>query len=43
VTFEAAKEAGLVGPKRVLGSTPLYDAVATMGTITVMRSAVWGC
>jgi hypothetical protein len=42
VTVEAAKEAGLVGAKRVLDSTPLYDAVATMDTITLMRSAVRG-
>ncbi len=42
VTVEAAKQAGLVGPKRALGSTPLYDAVATMGTITLMRSAMRG-
>ncbi len=31
---------GLVGSKRVLDSTPLYDAVATMDTITLIRSAV---
>jgi len=30
----------LVGRKRVLDSTPLYDAVATMDTITLIRSAV---
>jgi hypothetical protein len=42
VTVEAAKRAGLVGAKRVLDSTPLYDAVATMDTITLMRSAVRG-
>jgi hypothetical protein len=42
VTVEAAKEAGLVGAKRVLDSTPLYDAVATMDTITLMRSAMRG-
>jgi len=42
-TVEAAKEAGLVGAKRAaLGSTPLYDAVATMGTISLMRSAMRG-
>ena len=40
VTVEAAKQAGLVGPKRVLGPTPLYDAVATMDTLTLVRSAV---
>ena len=30
VTLEAARAAGLVGRRRVLDSTPLYDAVATM-------------
>src|SRR5512140_2959758 len=42
VTLEAAKQAGLVGPKRVLDSTPLYDAVATMDTVTLVRSAIRG-
>ena len=32
VTLEAARAAGLVGRKRVLDSTALYDAVATMDT-----------
>jgi IS5 family transposase len=36
----AAKEAGVVGRKRVLDSTPLYDAVATMDTVTLIRSAI---
>jgi len=40
VTLEAASHAGVVGAKRVLDSTPLYDAVATMDTITLIRSAV---
>ena len=40
VTVEAASEAGLVGARRVLDSTPLYDAVATMDTITLIRSAI---
>jgi hypothetical protein len=40
VTLEAAKEAGLVGHRRVLDSTPLYDAVATMDTVTLVRSAI---
>jgi hypothetical protein len=39
-TIEAAGDAGLVGVKRVLDSTPLYDAVATMDTITLVRSAI---
>jgi hypothetical protein len=42
VTVEAASAAGLVGAKRVLDSTPLYDAVATMDTITLIRSALRG-
>ncbi|HEV7579597.1 MAG TPA: IS1182 family transposase [Mycobacterium sp.] len=42
VTLQAASAAGLVGAKRVLDSTPLYDAVATMDTITLMRSALRG-
>ena len=41
-SVEVAGEAGLVGAKRVLDSTPLYDAVATMDTITLMRSAMRG-
>lgn len=35
-----AKEAGLVGRKRVLDSTALYDAVATQDTITMVRSSI---
>src|SRR5664280_2313603 len=41
-TLEAAKAAGLVGRKPVLGSTPLYDAVATMDTVTLIRSGIRG-
>lgn len=41
-TLEAARAAGLVGRKRVLDSTPLYDAVATMDTVTLVRSAIRG-
>jgi hypothetical protein len=41
-TLEAAKSAGLVGRRRVLDSTPLYDAVATMDTVTLVRSAIRG-
>jgi hypothetical protein len=40
IALDAAKAAGLVGRKRVLDSTPLYDAVATMDTITLIRSAI---
>lgn len=42
VTLEAARKAGLVGRKRVLDSTPLYDAVATMDTVTLIRSGIRG-
>ena len=38
----AAREAGLVGRKRVLDSTALYDAVATQDTVTLVRSALVG-
>jgi DDE family transposase/transposase-like protein DUF772 len=41
--LDAAKAAGLVGRKRVLDSTPLYDAVTTMDTVTLIRSASAGC
>jgi hypothetical protein len=41
-TLEVAKSAGLVGRRRVLDSTPLYDAVATMDTVTLVRSAIRG-
>src|SRR5664279_4397008 len=39
---EVAKAAGLVGRRRVLDSTSLYDAVATMDTVTLIRSAIRG-
>jgi Transposase DDE domain/Transposase domain (DUF772) len=42
VTLEAARQAGLTGRRRVLDSTPLYDAVATMDTVTLVRSAIRG-
>lgn len=42
VSMQAAAAAGLVGARRVLDSTPLYDAVATMDTITLIRSAIRG-
>ena len=42
VALEAAHAAGLVGRRRVLDSTPLYDAVATMDTVTLIRSALRG-
>jgi hypothetical protein len=42
VVLEVARVAGLVGRKRVLDSTPLYDAVATQDTVTMIRSAIRG-
>ncbi|GAA3452389.1 IS1182 family transposase [Dactylosporangium matsuzakiense] len=42
VALAAARNAGLIGRRRVLDSTPLYDAVATMDTITLIRSAIRG-
>ena len=42
VALEAADQAGLVGRRRVLDSTPPYDAVATMDTVTLIRSAMRG-
>ena len=42
VVLEVAGKAGLVGRRRVVDSTPIYDAVATMDTITLIRSAVRG-
>jgi Transposase DDE domain/Transposase domain (DUF772) len=42
VTVAAARQAGLVGVRRVLDSTPLYDAVATMDTVTLLGSAIRG-
>ena len=42
VVLETANKAGLVGRRRVLDSTPVYDAVATMDTVTLVRSAIRG-
>jgi len=42
VVLDVARQAGLVGRKRVVDSTPIYDAVATMDTITLIRSAIRG-
>jgi hypothetical protein len=41
-TLEVARDAGMIGHKRVLDSTPLYDAVATQDTVTLIRSAIRG-
>src|SRR5487761_1371053 len=42
VTLEVAGQAGLVGRRRVLDSTPIYDAVATMDKDTLVCSAIRG-
>lgn len=42
IALDAARRAGLIGRRRVLDSTPLYDAVATMDTVTLVRSAIRG-
>ena len=42
VSTQVAAEAGLLGAKRVLDSAPISDAVATMDTITLTRSAIRG-
>lgn len=41
-TLAVAKQAGLIGRKRVIDSTALYDAVATQDTVTLIRSAIRG-
>jgi hypothetical protein len=40
VSLDAARAAGLVSARRVLDSTPLYDAVATQDTVTMIRAAI---
>lgn len=40
--LDVAKSAGLVGRKRVLDSTALYDAVATQDTVTMIRASIRG-
>ena len=42
VVLDCCRRAGLVGRRRVLDSTALYDAVATMDTVTLVRSAIRG-
>jgi hypothetical protein len=42
VALAVDRQAGLLGRRRVLDSTPLYDAVATMDTVTLIRSAIRG-
>lgn len=40
--LEVGKAAGLVGRRRVVDSTALYDAVATQDTVTMIRAAIRG-
>jgi len=40
VVKDVARQAGLVGRRRVLDSTPLLDAVATQDTVTQLRAAI---
>jgi hypothetical protein len=42
VTTELARSVGLVGVRRVLDSAPLFDAVATQDTVTLLRGAIRG-
>jgi hypothetical protein len=42
VTCELARQAGLVGVRRVLDSAPLEDAVTTQDTVTMLRGAIRG-
>src|SRR6266498_6114377 len=42
VTCELARQAGLVGVRRVLDSAPLEDAVVTQDTVTMLRGAIRG-
>ncbi len=41
-SVEVASDAGVIGVRRVLDSTPLYDAVATMDTVSLVRAAIRG-
>jgi hypothetical protein len=42
VSTAVAAEAGLIGVRWVLDSAPLFDAVATQDTVTLIRSAIRG-
>jgi hypothetical protein len=42
IVLDVAKKAGLVGRRRVMDSTALYDAVATQDTVTMIRAAIRG-
>ena len=41
-TVQVAREAQPLSERRVLDSTPLYDAVATQDTVTLLRSSLRG-
>ncbi len=41
-TLDMCKAAGLVGRRRIMDSTALYDAVATQDTVTLIRMAIRG-
>ena len=40
--LDVAKKANLIGKKRIVDSTALYDAVATQDMVTLVRSAIVG-
>ena len=40
VVLDAARSAGALSPRRVLDSAPVYDAVATQDTVTMLYSAI---
>jgi hypothetical protein len=42
IVLDVAKKAGMVGRRRVMDSTPLYDAVATQDTVTMIRASIRG-
>jgi hypothetical protein len=42
VTCQLARQAGMVGVRRVLDSAPLEDAVTTQDTVTMLRGAIRG-
>ena len=42
IVLDVAKQTGMVGRRRVLDSTPLYDAVATQDTVTMIRASIRG-
>ncbi len=42
IVLDVAKKAGMVGRRRVMDSTPLYNAVATQDTVTMIRASIRG-